>query len=123
MYSRSPVADLPITHRGSARTSGAPFNHGGPGMRKFQFRRLGPASIALVAGVTLATAGTGYAAGRYVITSTKQISPKVLRQLHGAHGAAGTPGTPGPQGPQGAPGLQGAAGTARAYGQVVTGAN
>jgi hypothetical protein len=91
--------------------------------------------------LALVTAGTGYAAKKYVITSTKQISPSVLKALKGnagPAGAAGAKGDQGPQGPQGSQGpagQQGAAGTpgaagaagapgpagsARAYAQVVT---
>ncbi len=49
-------------------------------------------------------AGGAVAATHYLITSTKQISPKVLKELKGA---AGTPGAPGRGG---ANGLNGAAG-------------
>ncbi len=50
------------------------------------------------------------AARHYLITSTSQIKPSVLKSLHGAHGAPGQPGPAGqagPQGPQGTPGPQG----------------
>ena len=85
-------------------------------------RRLGYIA-ALAAGAVLASAGIGYSASRFLITSTSQISPKVLSQLHGAQGKEGPPGfnlgipgvrgvegTPGPQGPIGPNGLPGSPG-------------
>src|SRR5947209_11199755 len=87
--------------------------------------------VALVAAVAAMT-GTGYATGRYIITSTNQVSPKVLNKLRGTvgpRGPQGTQGSTGSQGPQGANGGQGPAGpqglpgTARASAQVVTGIN
>ncbi len=71
------------------------------------------ASLALV----LAMTGGAYAAGRYVITSTKQISPKVLKALQGKTGAAGQSGANGAQGTQGAAGPQGPAGPAGGAGK------
>lgn len=50
------------------------------------------------------------AARHYLITSTRQIKPSVLKALHGARGATGQPGPAGPagtQGPHGTPGPQG----------------
>jgi hypothetical protein len=100
-----------------------------------------PWLLALFA-VALLTAGTGYAAQRYVITTTKQISPKVLKALkgnrgvrgvhgekgaqggQGPQGAQGATGAQGPQGPQGPQGAQGAAGatnvTVRSFDFTVT---
>ncbi len=43
----------------------------------------------------------------YLISSTSQIKPSVLSQLHGAHGTNGTNGATGPAGPTGAPGATG----------------
>jgi hypothetical protein len=64
----------------------------------------------------LALGGTAIAAKHYIITSTGQIKPSVLRQLRGNNGARGAQGLQGPegtagvQGPPGAQGLVGAAG-------------
>ncbi len=64
------------------------------------------ASLALVFAMT----GGAYAASKVLITSTKQISPKVLKSLQGKAGAAGVPGAPGSAGPQGPAGVAGAKG-------------
>ncbi len=66
-------------------------------------------AVAVVA-LVFAMAGGAYAAGKYLITSTKQISPKVLASLKGKTGKAGKDGANGAQGPAGAAGLQGPAG-------------
>jgi len=68
------------------------------------------ATVALVFALT----GGAYAAGRYVITSTRQISPKVLKALTGKVGARGLAGT---QGPAGTAGAQGVAGQQGAKGE------
>jgi collagen triple helix repeat protein len=64
--------------------------------------------VALVA-LFLALGGTGLAASRFIITSTSQIKPNVLRALRGTQGPPGAPGAPGSPGPPGAQGqgLQG----------------
>ena len=80
----------------------------------------------------VASTGTSIAASHYLITSTKQIKPSVIKALKGAKGPAGqsVTGLTGPQGPKGdtgatgaagaagATGAQGVAGTARAYAYV-----
>jgi hypothetical protein len=76
------------------------------------------AALALV----FAMSGGAYAAKKFLITSTGQISPKVLKSLKGAsgakgaNGAAGAQGPAGPTGPAGTPGAQGAQGPAGANG-------
>jgi hypothetical protein len=72
-------------------------------------------NVAVTLALVLAMSGGAYAAGKYVITSTKQIKPSVLKQLTGKAGPAGpagpagTPGagTAGPPGPAGANGTNG----------------
>jgi hypothetical protein len=74
------------------------------------------ATLALVFAMT----GGAYAAKRYLITSTKQISPSVLKALQGKAGPAGPvgpagaagAGAQGPQGPQGPAGPKGDTGSA-----------
>ena len=63
-------------------------------------------AIALIA-LVFAMTGTGLAASHYVITSTKQIKPSVLKKLHGARGSRGATGHTGSQGVQGPVGRQG----------------
>jgi hypothetical protein len=56
--------------------------------------------------------GGAYAAGKYLITSTKQIKPSVLKSLQGRAGATGAPGAAGGGGPAGPGGAQGPGGPA-----------
>ncbi len=69
-----------------------------------------PATVIASLALVFAMAGGAYAAGRYVVTSTKQIKPSVLAQLKGKAGANGANGTQGPAGPQGAAGAAGGKG-------------
>jgi hypothetical protein len=71
-----------------------------------------PGVIAVFA-LVFAMAGGAWAAKKYVITSTGQIKPSVLKKLQGKTGSAGPVG---PQGPKGDPGAAGAAGAAGAKG-------
>jgi len=75
-------------------------------------RRLHFSPAMVIAGLALvfAMSGGAYAAKKYLITSTKQISPSVLKALQGKAGAAGAPGAAGAQGPAGPAGPGGAKG-------------
>jgi collagen triple helix repeat protein len=84
----------------------------------------------------VALSGTSLAASHYLINSTKQINPKVLRKLKGntgatgargsqglrgltgAQGTPGTPGAPGTNGTTGAPGTNGTTGSPGPEGPV-----
>jgi hypothetical protein len=82
-------------------------------------RRVGGSGVVAVVALVFALSGGAYAAGRYVVTSTKQISPKVLKALKGANGkngVAGAPGAAGPAGPAGPAGGKGETGAAGSAG-------
>jgi hypothetical protein len=80
-------------------------------------RRLTYANVAATLALVFSMTGGALAAKHYLVNSTKQINPKVLKKLKGqngktgptgpagAAGAPGTPGTPGAQGPAG-PGIE-----------------
>jgi hypothetical protein len=75
-----------------------------------------PATVIASLALVFAMTGGAYAASKVLITSTKQISPKVLKALQGktgpagAQGSVGVPGPAGAQGPAGPTGPQGPAG-------------
>ncbi len=73
-------------------------------------KRFTYANIALTLALLFAMTGGAYAAKRYLITSTKQISPSVLKQLRGKAGPAGPEGKQGPAGANGKEGAPGPAG-------------
>jgi hypothetical protein len=90
-------------------------------------RRLTYANITMTIALLFAMSGGAYAAGKYLITSSKQIKPSVLAQLKGKtgpvgksgpagekgpSGSGGPAGPAGPVGPVGTPGVAGTAGTA-----------
>jgi hypothetical protein len=73
--------------------------------------RVSPAGVLATVALVFALTGGAYAAGRYVITSTKQIKPSVLKSLKGNAGPAGRAGAPGAAGPAGPTGPTGPAGS------------
>jgi hypothetical protein len=77
----------------------------------FLKRRITYTNIAVTAALLFAMAGGAYAASKYVITSKKQISPTVLKQLKGARGQSGPAGVPGKEGAAGKDGTNGTNGT------------
>ena len=82
-------------------------------------KRVTYTNVAMTLALVFAMTGGAYAAGKVLITSTKQIKPSVLAQLKGktgANGAAGAQGPTGAAGAQGAAGPQGAAGAVGAEG-------
>ncbi|MFZ2050546.1 MAG: hypothetical protein WAU69_06390 [Solirubrobacteraceae bacterium] len=80
-------------------------------MLSFVRRRLTFANGMVVVMALLVMSGGAYAASKYLITSTKQISPTVLKKLRGAAGPRGAAGATGPQGLQGKEGVAGKNGT------------
>lgn len=87
-------------------------------------KRVTYANVAMTLALVFAMSGGAYAAGKYLVTSTKQISPKVLSALKGKAGPAGAPGAQGPAGPAGPAGSAGAKGeNGAAGGEGKAGAN
>jgi hypothetical protein len=76
-----------------------------------RLRHPSPALIIALIALILSLAGSALAASRFIITSTKQISPSVLHSLKGRRGPRGFRGASGAPGVTGAPGHMGAAGT------------
>jgi hypothetical protein len=82
--------------------------------------RLTVANIAATLALVFAMSGGALAATHYLLNSTKQINPKVLKALKGRNGVAGPTGSPGAAGTPGAQGPQGKAGANGANGVGVT---
>jgi len=85
---------------------------------QFIHRRLTYANVAMTVAALFAMAGGAYAAHKYIITSTGQIAPGVLKKLHGATGHAGPAGPAGVAGSVGPVGSLGAAGKDGLTGQT-----
>jgi hypothetical protein len=84
--------------------------------------RFGISGVVAVIAFVFAMVGGAWAANHYVITSTKQIKPSVLKALKGMTGApgpAGANGTNGAQGPKGDPGGTGKDGINGTNGKTV----
>jgi hypothetical protein len=81
-------------------------------------KRLTYANVVATLALLFAMSGGALAASKYLITSTKQISPKVIKKLKGNAGPAGATGATGKEGPAGKEGKEGAAGSAVAYAYV-----
>jgi hypothetical protein len=77
--------------------------------------RLTPASLIAVLALVLAMSGGALAAKKYLITSTSQIKPSVLKQLKGTAGAAGANGAQGLAGSNGRNGSNGISATAEEF--------
>ena len=79
-------------------------------------RHLNYANVVATLALVFAMSGGALAASHYLINSTKQINPKVLKKLRsargtsGATGPRGATGAGGPTGREGTPGKEGAAG-------------
>ena len=78
-----------------------------PCLTVFRGKRLSYANVAATLALIFSMSGGALAASHYLINSTKQINPSVLKTLKGKNGAKGAAGATGPQGPQGFPGQQG----------------
>ena len=77
-------------------------------------RRPSPTTIIAVLALFFALGGTAIAAHHYLITSTKQIKPSVLKKLKGKAGKNGTDGKNGSDGTNGKNGTNGSPGAAGA---------
>jgi hypothetical protein len=73
--------------------------------------RLTYANVVATLALVFAMSGGALAATHYLITSTKQISPKVLKKLEGREGAAGATGKEGAAGKAGGNGANGSNGS------------
>ncbi len=79
-------------------------------------RRLSYANVAATLALVFSMSGSALAAKRYLLNSTKQINPKVLKKLKGKEGHSGKEGPAGPGGKEGPQGAQGPAGATGAIG-------
>jgi hypothetical protein len=94
-------------------------------------RHPAPATVISLVALFFSLSGAAFAAKHYVLNSTSQINPKVLKALkgktgakgaRGAAGATGATGAPGATGAQGATGAAGAPGSAIGYAHLLVSA-
>ncbi len=85
-----------------------------------QGRAFNYANVTATIALVLSMSSGALAADHYIINSTKQISPKVLKELRGHAGSAGATGATGSPGASGATGAPGATGPERATGTAET---
>jgi hypothetical protein len=78
-------------------------------------RHLSYANVTATLALVFAMSGGALAAKHYLINSTGQINPKVLKKLRGRTGLPGISGLEGPAGPRGAAGPGGAIGGSKAF--------
>lgn len=81
-------------------------------------RRMTYANVVATLALMFAMTGGAFAAGKYLITSTKQIKPSVVASLKGVKGKNGKDGAAGPQGPAGPGGAAGPKGENGTSGQA-----
>jgi len=81
-------------------------------------RHMNPTTAIATLALLFAMTGGAYAAKKYLITSTKQISPSVLKQLQGKAGPAGKNGANGSNGGNGAAGVKGETGPQGSKGET-----
>jgi hypothetical protein len=87
-------------------------------MRRFFRRGLTYANVTATLALVLALSGSAIAGTTYLLTSTSQISPTVLKKLKGAKGPKGQRGKTGAKGAIGPAGPAGPAGAAGAKGDT-----
>jgi hypothetical protein len=80
-------------------------------------RRISYANVAATLALVFSMSGGALAASHYIINSTKQINPKVLKKLKGNTGLPGAPGTAGAPGKEGQQGKEGGGGKEGAGGK------
>jgi hypothetical protein len=73
-------------------------------------RRITYANVVATLALVFAMGGSALAAKHYLVNSTKQINPKVLKKLKGSNGKNGATGPAGPAGAAGVAGTPGAKG-------------
>jgi hypothetical protein len=106
------------------------INEGVSSMGRLIRRHVSYANVVATMALVFAMGGTAIAAKHYLVNSTRQINPKVLKALKGntgKTGATGPQGTLGPTGPQGTLGKEGQRGPVGPFpatlptGQTLTG--